>query len=167
MAFPENIEADVIDLWATGLLRMLLPLLDPRPRSIVNCVVARFDLDDGLMQERALLLDTTGMVVRGAATVDLKERRLEAIFGPESKRPALFSLQTPVAVRGSFDNPRIGVAPEDVLVTLARFLTSVVVVPIQRIFGGTLPADGVATCQAAWEKGRKSVDASPASAGDR
>ncbi len=155
MAFPENIEADVIDLWATGLLRALLPRLDSGPRSVVNCVVARFDLLDGVMTERALLLDTTGMVVRGAASVDFEERQLEAVFGPESKKPALFSLQTPVAVRGSFQDPRIGVAPEDVLRTFVRFATSVVVVPIQRIFGGSLPADGVATCQAAWEKGRE------------
>ncbi len=155
MAFPENIEADVIDLWATGLLRALLPRLDSGPRSVVNCVVARFDLLDGIMTERALLLDTTGMVVRGAASVDFKERQLEAVFGPESKKPALFSLQTPVAVTGSFQDPRIGVAPEDVLLTFVRFLNSVVVAPIQRIFGGSLPADGVATCQAAWEKGRE------------
>ena len=52
-------------------------------------------------------------------------------------------------------------APEDVLRTFIRFVTSVVVVPIQRIFVGALPADGVATCQAAWDKGREGVDASP------
>jgi len=160
MAFPHNRSAGAIDLWATSLLWALLPRLDSQPRSMINCVVARFDLDDGLMQERALLLDTTGMVVRGAATIDFKERQLEAVFGPQSKKPSLFSLQTPVAAKGSFRDFQIGVSPEDVLRTFIRFVTSVVVVPIQRIFVGALPADGVATCQAAWEKGREGVGAS-------
>ena len=133
---------------------------------MINCVVARFDLDDGLMQERALLLDTTGMVVRGVATIDFKERQLEAVFGPHSKRPALLALQTPVAVKGSFQDFQIGVAPEDVLRTFLRFVTSIVVVPIQRLFVGALPADGVATCQAAWNQGRKGVKASPGVPGD-
>jgi len=166
MAFPHDRSADVIDLWATSLLWALLPRLDSQPRSVINCLVARFDLDDGLMRERALLLDTTGMVVRGAATIDFKKRQMEAVFGPQSKRPSLFALQTPVAVRGSFEDFQIGVAMEDVLRTFIRFVTSVVVVPIQRIFVGGLPADGVATCQAAWDKGRGGVDASPGAPGD-
>jgi hypothetical protein len=159
MAFPHNRSAGAIDLWATSLLWALLPRLDSEPRSMINCVVARFDLDDGLMQERALLLDTTGMVVRGAANIDFKQRQLEAVFGPQSKKPSLFALQTPVAVKGSFQDFHIGVSPEDVLRTFIRFVTSVVVVPIQRLFVGGLPADGVATCQAAWNKGREGVDA--------
>ena len=69
-------------------------------------------------------------------------------------------------MKGSFQDFRVGVAPEDVLRTFIRFVTSVVVVPIQRIFVGALPADGVATCQAAWEKGRAGVDASTAVPGD-
>jgi uncharacterized protein involved in outer membrane biogenesis len=154
MVFPRMVEADAIDLWATSLLWALLPRLDSEPRSVVNCVVARFDLDDGLMRERALLLDTTGMVVRGAATIDLRKRQLEAVLGPQSKKPALLSLQTPVTVKGGFRDFHIGVAVEDVLRTFVRFVTSVVIVPIQRIFVGGLPADGVATCRAAWNEGR-------------
>jgi len=161
MAFPRNRSAGSIDLWATSLLWALLPRLDSEPRSMINCLVARFDLEDGLMQERALLLDTTGMVVRGAATIDLKGRQLEAVLGPQSKKPAFFALQTPVTVKGSFRDFHIGVAPEDVLSTFIRFVTSIVIVPIQRLFVGALPADGVATCQAAWEKGSASADASP------
>mgnify|MGYP001817413037 CR=1 FL=1 len=159
-------EMCIRDSWATSLLWALLPRLDSEPRSMINCLVARFDLDDGIMQERALLLDTTGMVVRGAATIDFKERQLEAVLGPQSKRPALFALQTPVSVKGSFRDFRIGVAPEDVLSTFFRFVTSIVIVPIQRIFVGGLPADGVATCQAAWSKGAAAVDASPGVPGD-
>ncbi len=166
MAFPKNRSAGAIDLWATSVLWALLPRIDSQPRSMINCVVARFDLDDGLMQERALLLDTTGMVVRGAATIDFKERQLEAVFGPQSKRPALLALQTPVAVKGSFQDFQIGVAPEDVLRTFIRFVTSIVVVPIQRLFVGALPADGVATCQAAWNQGSEGVKASPGVPGD-
>jgi hypothetical protein len=104
--------------------------------------------------------------VRGAATIDFKERQLEAVFGPQSKKPALLALQTPVAVKGSFQDFKVGVAPEDVVRTFVRFVTSIVVVPIQRLFVGALPADGVATCHAAWDEGREGVGANPGDRGD-
>ena len=57
-----------------------------------------------------------------------------------------------VEVNGDFDAFHLGVPPEELVATVLRFVTSVVVVPIQRIFEGKLPADGEATCLAAWRK---------------
>jgi uncharacterized protein involved in outer membrane biogenesis len=153
LAAPENIDTDVFDLWAVSLLRFLVPHLDPGPRSTLNCVVARFDLDDGIMDEKALLLDTTGMVVRGDARVDFRDERFHALLTPAPKQAEFLSLQTRVEVQGGFDDVRIGVPPEELVGTVIRLVTSVVAVPLQRLFGGSLPPDGEQTCLAAWREG--------------
>ena len=85
LAAPENIDTDVFDLWAVSLLRFIVPRLDPGPRSTLNCVVARFDLEDGIMDEKALLLDTTGMVVRGDASVDFRDEKFRAAAGARAQ----------------------------------------------------------------------------------
>jgi hypothetical protein len=155
LAAPENIETDVFDLWAVSLLKFILPRLDPGPRSTLNCVVARFDLEDGVMDEKALLLDTTEMLVRGDASVDFGEERLRAVLAPAPKQAEFLSLQTRVEVKGSFDDFGIGVPPEELVATVIRFVTSIVVAPVQRLFGGTLPADGEETCLEAWLEPRE------------
>jgi hypothetical protein len=155
MAMPENIDTDVFDLWAVSLLRLILPRLDPSARSTLNCVVARFDLEDGSMEERVLFLDTTGMVVRGDARVDFLDERLRAVLTPEPKKAEFLSLQTRVQVKGSFEEFRIGIPPEEFATTLLRFATSIVVTPFQRLFGESLPADGKETCIAAWREGKE------------
>ncbi|MDJ0846990.1 MAG: AsmA-like C-terminal region-containing protein [Myxococcota bacterium] len=154
LAAPEHFATDVFDLWAVSLLTFILPRLDAGPRSELNCVVARFDLDDGIMEERALLLDTTGMVVRGDATVDFRKERVRARLTPAPKKAAFLSLQTAVEVQGGFEDFGVSVPPEELVGTLLRFVTSVVIVPLQRIIGGSLPADGEETCRAAWQEPR-------------
>jgi uncharacterized protein involved in outer membrane biogenesis len=155
MAAPENIVTDVFDLWAVSLLRFIVPQVDPGPHSTLNCVVARLDLEDGILNERALFLDTTGMVVRGDANVDFRKERFSALLKPSPKKAEALSLQTQVAVQGGFDDFRIGVPPGEVFMTLVRFVTSIVVAPVQRLFGKPLPADGESTCIAAWREGKQ------------
>jgi uncharacterized protein involved in outer membrane biogenesis len=155
LAAPENIQTDVFDLWAVSLLKFILPRLDPGPRSTLNCVVARFDLENGVMDERALLVDTTEMVVRGDATVDFGQEHIRARLTPAPKKAEFLSLQTRVDVNGSFDDFGIGVSPQELVATVLRFVTSIVVVPIQRLFGAPLPADGERTCLEAWRKGKE------------
>jgi len=154
LAAPENIDTDAFDLWAVSLLRFIVPRLDPGPRSTLNCLVARFDLADGIMDEKALLLDTTEMVVHGDARVDFRKERFRAALTPEPKEAEVLSLQTRVDVSGGFEDFRIGVAPEEFLVTLVRFASSIVVAPLRRIFEEPLPADGEETCLAAWQEDR-------------
>ena len=58
-------------------------------------------------------------------------------------------------MKGSFEDFRIGVPPEEVFATVIRFVTSIVVAPFQRLFGASLPADGEETCLSAWREGKE------------
>lgn len=155
LAAPENIDTNVFDLWAVSLLHLIVPRLDPGPRSTLNCLVARFDLSDGILDEKALLLDTTGMVVEGDARVDFRRERFRATLAPAPKTAQLLSLQTRVEVTGSFTDFNVGVPAEEVMTTIVRFATSVVAAPLRRLFEAPLPADGEVTCRSAWEEPRE------------
>ena len=160
VAAPRSIAVDVFDLSAVGLLRVLLPRLDSGPKSRLNCIVARFDLADGVLRERSLLLDTTNTVVHGTATVDLQKRTVHAVLTPAPKKARLLSFQPRVQVTGRFSDFGRRVPPEELLAMLVRFGTGVVTTPLSRIFRGPLPADGEATCRAAWEQGEQAAAAS-------
>jgi hypothetical protein len=49
---PENFDARIVDLWAVSLLSALTSEVDSEPTSIINCLVASFEMADGVMQDR-------------------------------------------------------------------------------------------------------------------
>jgi len=149
---PEDFEADLFELWAVNLLAAALPKLDSEETSIINCAVFRFDLKDGIMKEDAIFADTTKMQVSGKAKVNFKTQDVDLAMAPKAKRSEFFSLATPIQVKGTFANYNIGVQPGGIIGTALRFITSPVVVPIQRIFTERAPADGKAACSAAMHR---------------
>jgi hypothetical protein len=144
--WPRNLGAGQIDLWVVNLFRELLPVLDRRAQSQVNCAVGRFDLRAGVLTRDALVIDTSRMRVLGAGEVDFATEAIDFRFQPRAKGLQLFSLETPVRVTGTLTDFNIGVSPGDVLATIARFFGSVVVVPIERLFRGPIPRDGADVC---------------------
>jgi len=71
----------------------------------VNCMVARFPIDRGVMRAERLLLDTTEMTMGGEGTINLGRETLNLRLVPKPKDPALFSLAVPVIVEGPIQNP--------------------------------------------------------------
>jgi hypothetical protein len=144
--WPRNLGAGQIDVWVVNLFRELLPVLDRRAQSQVNCTVGRFDLRNGVLTRDALLIDTSRMRVLGAGEVDFGTEAIDFRFQPRSKELQLFSLETPVRVTGTITDFSIGVSPGDVLATIARFFGSIIIVPLETLFRGPLPRDGVDVC---------------------
>ena len=145
-AWPQNIEAGVLDLWTANLIVALLPAPGGGNSSRLNCVVTRFAIDDGLMTSKTSLLDSTDTIVRGRGTIDLAEERLDLLVWPQAKREKFLSASTPVTVTGSFDDFRIGVEPAGFIGTLIRWYTSLIYVPFKWLTGERFPADGTSTC---------------------
>jgi uncharacterized protein involved in outer membrane biogenesis len=149
---PENFEANLFELWAVNLLSAVLPKLDSEATSKVNCAVFRFDIKDGQMKEDAIFVDTTKMQVGGEAQVNFKTSELYLAMAPEAKKAEFFSLATPIQVKGTFKDYKIGVQPGGLIGTALRFITSPIVVPVQRIFSERVAADGHAACTAAMHR---------------
>jgi AsmA family protein len=149
--WPENMKAGVFDLWAVNLLVSLVPQVDPSKESRVNCAIGSFQLTDGQLVDRAIILDTTRMRVVGTGTADFKNEKVWLRMSPQAKKAQFLSLATPIEVNGTFTDPKIGVSPGDVVETVARVATSIVWVPLQKLFGKKIPADGNDACTAPFD----------------
>ncbi len=152
---PKDFEAGLFELWAVNLLAAALPEVDSEKTSVVNCGVFQFDIKDGKMKENAIFMDTTKMQVAGKAKADFKTEEVYLAMKPKAKKPEFFSLATPIQVKGTFTDYKIGVQPGGLIGTAFRFITSPVIVPIQRVFTERAPADGKAACSAAMHRSHK------------
>jgi hypothetical protein len=146
--WPRNMRAGIFDLWAVNVLVALVPEVDPDKASKVNCAIGRFDLRDGKLVEKSILLDTSKMRVTGTGKADFAQENFDLRMRPQAKTPQFLSLATPIQVSGPFNDFSISVSPGDVFETAARLLTSIVWVPLQKLSGKSLPADGADVCSA-------------------
>jgi AsmA-like C-terminal region len=153
--WPKNFKSGIFDLWAVNLLAALVPAVDPAKESIVNCAIARFDLRDGTLTQDKILMDTSRMRVSGQGMVNFNTEALAFRLVPTAKSPQFFSLATPVGVTGAITNFKIGVSGSDVMETVARLFTSVIVVPVESLFGRKLPRDGADVCANATREVRR------------
>ena len=147
--WPENMKSGLLDVWAVNVLMALLPAVDPANESKVNCAIGRFELKDGKMNEKTILIDTTRMRVKGKGGVGFVEENINLKVKPRAKTPQFMSLAIPIELSGKFDDFHVGVSTTDLLETLGEFATSVVWVPIEMMFGKKIPADGQDVCNAA------------------
>ncbi len=59
-------------MWAVNLISSIMTEVSEKEQSEVNCVVVRFGIEDGLMEEKAIYMDTSNMRVAGKAEIDFK-----------------------------------------------------------------------------------------------
>jgi uncharacterized protein involved in outer membrane biogenesis len=144
--WPKNLRSGVFDMWAVNVLTALLPTINPNNESKVNCAVGRFGLDNGKLSQRALVIDTSQMRVTGNTSVDFVDEKLNIRLQPQAKTAQFLSLATPIEVSGSFSKFQVGVRPGDVVETVVRLATSIIWVPIKKIFSEKVPADGSDVC---------------------
>ena len=144
--WPENMRFQLIDIWAVNVMLALVPQVDPDTTSKINCAVGHFVLNDGMLEDKGIILDTTRVRVTGTGTANFKDETFYIRVRPQSKKARFLSLATPLAVSGSFEDFNILVSPGDTLETVARVATSIIWVPLQRLGGKKIPADGDDVC---------------------
>jgi uncharacterized protein involved in outer membrane biogenesis len=144
--WPQNMRAGVFDLWAVNVLVALVPAVDPGKASKVNCAVGRFDLNDGKLVDRNILLDTSRMRVIGKGKADFVDENFDLRMSPQAKTAQFLSLATPIQVSGPFNDFKIGVSPGDIIGTVGRLVTSILWVPLQKLLGKKVPTDGSDVC---------------------
>jgi len=144
--WPTELRSGVFNLWSVNLVLTLLPMIDPRAPSQVNCIVGRFDLKDGIVSDDKILIDTTGVRIRGAGQANLATEELSFVFRPRAKGLALFRLQNPLYVTGTLFDQRIGLDRRDAFESVVRLIASPILWPIERLTLGPLPRDGSDLC---------------------
>nr|BAF40877.1 hypothetical protein [Photobacterium phosphoreum] len=150
-AWPKAFQANLIDLWAVSLADAVLPTFTTKDNSVLNCVAGGFNIHNGNMKQRDLLLDTSRIQVHGAFDASYKKRDFNLYLSPQSKKAQIFSLQTPIEVHGTFDKFNLEVPLSAILKTSIQFTTSPVVAPLQWLFEKPIAANGSAECQRIWQ----------------
>jgi uncharacterized protein involved in outer membrane biogenesis len=76
---------------------------------ILNCMAADFDIKNGVMATRIFKLETEDAIVDVSGQVSLAKERFALDIHPENKSLRIFTLRTPLYVKGTFKNPDVGV----------------------------------------------------------
>lgn len=75
----------------------------------LNCMATDFQVTNGLMQSRTFVVDTEEAVITGDGTVNLANEQMDLTLNPKTKGLRIFSLRSPLHVRGSFSKPDVSV----------------------------------------------------------
>lgn len=148
---PINLAAGVIDLWAVNLLASVVSsaVKGKGGGSQINCLISRWSMHDGLLRADNLAIDTSKIRICGRGEIDFRKQDFDLVVAPTAKRPEFFSLATPLAVKGHFEDFQIGMAGGKIAAgttTAVRFVISPVTVPIKRFIQTDLPQDGTDIC---------------------
>jgi uncharacterized protein involved in outer membrane biogenesis len=76
----------------------------------INCAAAEFVVKKGVLDARVFALDTAEALINVDGTVDLGTEQLNLNVYPQTKGFRIFSLRSPLYVKGTFKNPQVGVA---------------------------------------------------------
>lgn len=75
----------------------------------INCAAADMGMTCGVMTPRVFVIDTENAVVNITGSIDFRKELLNLDIDPDSKGFRLFSLRSPLYVKGSFKKPDAGV----------------------------------------------------------
>ncbi|HEY7238885.1 MAG TPA: AsmA family protein [Burkholderiales bacterium] len=90
-----------LDLWGVAKVE----LRGDKPVD-VNCAVADFNVQNGVMNTNAFVFDTSVVKIEGGGTINLKNEALDLKLNPRPKDSSVASLNSPLYVRGTFSHPR-------------------------------------------------------------
>jgi uncharacterized protein involved in outer membrane biogenesis len=76
----------------------------------INCAAADFVATDGVLESRVFALDTDDAVIDMDGTLDLKTEEMNLNIHPHTKGFRVFSLRSPLYVKGTFKDPHVGVS---------------------------------------------------------
>lgn len=75
----------------------------------LDCMAADFNVVNGLMRPRIFIVDTEDATILVDGNIDLAQEKLDLTIHPESKGIRIFSLRSPLYVKGTFKQPDVGV----------------------------------------------------------
>ena len=75
----------------------------------INCGAADLEMKNGVMTPRVFVFDTENALISITGTADFKNETVDMDITPDSKGFRIFSLRSPLYVRGTFGSPDVGV----------------------------------------------------------
>ncbi|TAM50338.1 MAG: AsmA family protein [Paraburkholderia sp.] len=76
----------------------------------INCMAADFAATDGVLDTRTFALDTTDAVIGMSGKINLRDESMDLTIHPHTKGFRVFTLRSPLYVKGTFEHPDVGVS---------------------------------------------------------
>lgn len=153
-----NLSAFAVDVAGLRLGSAVFSAFGLPQRTQLECFVADFALEGGVLKTRAVLLETTEALLLATGTIRLDRERLDLRLRSEAKQFTVGSLATSLAITGSFSDPSVlpvvvenrsgGSGPLDRLLDLA--LAPLSLIPVIELGIGDDPR-----CRATVERARR------------
>jgi uncharacterized protein involved in outer membrane biogenesis len=103
---------------------------------VLNCLASDFTVSKGVMQTREFKLDTQDAIVDVTGQINLATEQLNLDINPENKTLRMFTLRSPLYVKGTFKHPDVGVQKGPIIVrTGAAIALGIIATP----FAALLP----------------------------
>ena len=125
----------MINLTAESPLSWAFAKSTRRGYSEMNCIIMRFDVQDGIGEGRHLVMDTPTMLAFGEGYVDLRNETINLRVQPRPKTRRLVGLTTPFTIEGPLADPDVRVSRTSASV---RSVGEVVLSPVN-LLGSLLP----------------------------
>ena len=109
----------------------------------INCAAADLGIKDGLMSTRLFVVDTENALIKVDGSASFAKERLDFAVTPASKGLRIFSLRSPLYVRGTFKRPDTGVKATPLALRGAGLLAlGVAVAPAAGLLALVAPSSG-------------------------
>jgi uncharacterized protein involved in outer membrane biogenesis len=72
------------------------------------CSAAAFEVKQGLMSSKVIVLDTSDTVINGTGQINLASETLDITLRPQPKDRSILSLRSPLKIGGTFASPSAG-----------------------------------------------------------
>jgi uncharacterized protein involved in outer membrane biogenesis len=77
----------------------------------INCLAVDMNGNDGLFTSRLFVLDTADATINVDGTINFRDEHMDLSVVPHTKGLRVFSLRSPLYVKGTFKDPDVGVKP--------------------------------------------------------
>lgn len=123
-----QIRKALAELMGVNVVPGLIELLSKDPKQTdLRCAVASFDVRDGVMTPRRMVLDTGVVLLTGSGSINLRDESVDLTFKGQSKKPRLVHVIAPFHIRGRLASPKFSadLAPAAAQVGIAAALGAV------------------------------------------
>jgi uncharacterized protein involved in outer membrane biogenesis len=90
--------------------QVLKLLLGNDKDATLNCAVADFNVDNGLLETQTMVVDAKDTQIVGAGTIQLQREQLDMTMRARPKSTSALTTPSPVTIKGTFKQPDISVA---------------------------------------------------------
>ncbi len=104
-------QSSMLNFWGGGLVNAIIPSLDPKSETRLNCAILDMDIKDGVGDIKTMFLDTKRVTLTGNGDIDFGDNKISLLLDPKSKDTALLDVATSVLVKGPLNKPSIGIDP--------------------------------------------------------